>query len=56
MLPIVIDGIDAVIAGHAAREQPLEFLERDRHSVERLAGPGGREQFAHRVRSPPPWS
>ena len=50
MLPIVIDGVDAVIAGHAAGEQALEFLERDGDAVEGLAGPGGGEQLAHRLR------
>ena len=49
MLPIVIDRVDAVIAGHAAGEQALELLERDRDPVEGLPGPGGREKFAHRV-------
>ena len=43
MLPIVVDRIDAVVSGHAAREQPLEFLERDGHTIEGFAGPADRE-------------
>jgi hypothetical protein len=49
MLPIVIDGVDTVIAGHATGEQAFELVERDRDTVEGLPGPGGCEKFAYRV-------
>ena len=48
VLAIVVDGIDAVIARHAAGEELVELLERNRHSIERLARKGGREQLTHR--------
>jgi hypothetical protein len=43
MLAVVVNRVDAVIAGHAAGEQTLEFVKCDRDPVERLARPGGGE-------------
>src|SRR5205823_1907174 len=40
VLAIVIDGIDAVITGDAARKQPLEVLEGARERLHRQARPG----------------
>ena len=50
MLPVVIDRIDAVIAGHAAGEQAVEFGESSRNPVERFTGPGRTEQRVHSLR------
>src|SRR5882757_9790352 len=48
MLEVVVHGVDAVVAGHSAREQFIEFIEGDGDPIEGLAGPRGREKFAHR--------
>ncbi len=43
VLSIVIDGIDAQVAGHFAGEESLEMLERLVERLERKRGPGGTE-------------
>jgi hypothetical protein len=43
VLAIVVDGINAVVPRHAAREELVEVIERDGDSIERLARKGGRE-------------
>ena len=48
MLTIMVYGVDAVIPGHAAGKQSLEFFERDRDPIERFARPTDGEQLAHR--------
>ena len=49
MLTIVIDGVDAVISGHASGEQALEFFERNGDPVEGLSRPAHRKELAHRL-------
>ena len=56
VLAIVIERIDAVIARHAAGEELVEILERDRDLVERFAGPRRSETVHGPRRLPPRWS
>src|SRR5882757_5515234 len=48
MLEVVVHGIDAVVAGHPAGEQFIEFIEGDGDPIEGFTGPRGREKLADR--------
>ena len=49
VLTVVIDGVDPVITGHLAAEQPLEVRERTAQRIERHSRPGGPVQCLDRA-------
>jgi hypothetical protein len=48
VLLVVVDGVDAEVAGHAAREHAFEVAEHVRERGEFLAGPDAGEKFLDR--------
>jgi hypothetical protein len=49
MLTVVVNRVDAVIAGHATGEQSIEFLEGDRDAMERFTRPSLGKKLLDRI-------